>query len=74
MGKKTGEDRAMTKVRKAFEASGLTLHDLGIRMGYDAASARKSAWQFMRYTGDPRIGMLRKFADALSINLAELVE
>jgi hypothetical protein len=33
-----------------------------------------SAWQFIQKTDDPRFSMLRKFARALDIPLAELVE
>lgn len=65
------EDPAMVRVRAQFERSELTLHDLGLRMGYPEESARKSAWQFMR-TSDPRISMLRRFARALKIPLEEL--
>ena len=35
-------------------------------------SARESVRQFLR-SGDPRIGMLRKFADAFGIPIDELV-
>ena len=62
----------MTKVRTRFEKSGLSLHDLGLKMGYPAETARQSAWQFMK-SGDPRISMLRRFAVALDIPLIELV-
>jgi hypothetical protein len=66
------EDTSMTKVRAWFEASGLALHDLGLKMGYAAETARQAAWQFMR-TGDPRISMLRRFAVASGMPLDELV-
>lgn len=61
----------MVKVRARFEKSGLSLHDLGLKMGYPAETARQSAWQFMK-TSDPRISMLRRFAKALGIGLEEL--
>ncbi|HJT76220.1 MAG TPA: helix-turn-helix transcriptional regulator [Gemmataceae bacterium] len=66
------EDPAMVKVRAWFEASGLSLHDLGLRMGYPPETARQSAWQFMK-SGDPRISMLRKFAAAAGFSVEELV-
>jgi transcriptional regulator with XRE-family HTH domain len=66
------EDVTMTKVRDWFAASGLSLHDLGLKMGYPAESARQSAWQFMK-SGDPRISMLRRFADAAGMPVEELV-
>jgi transcriptional regulator with XRE-family HTH domain len=66
------EDPSMARVRHWLEKSGLTLHELGVRIGYDEATARKSVWQFLR-TADPRIAMLRKFTDAAGIPLKELV-
>jgi transcriptional regulator with XRE-family HTH domain len=70
--KKPADDAVMSRVRALFEKSGLTLHDLGLRMGYDPDIARKSAWQFMK-TEDPRVSMLRKFAAAVGIDVKELV-
>jgi transcriptional regulator with XRE-family HTH domain len=66
------EDAAMAKVRSLFAGSGLTLDELGQRMGYPAASARQSAWQFMR-AGDPRISMLRRFARAMGMPVEQLL-
>ena len=62
----------MERVRARFEKSGLSLHDLGLKMGYPEASARKSAWQFMKTT-DPRISMLVRFAKAMGLPVEELV-
>ena len=62
----------MAKVRRLFEKSGLTLDQLGQKMGYAAGIARQSAFQFMK-AGDPRISMLRRFAKAMGIPLEELV-
>jgi transcriptional regulator with XRE-family HTH domain len=61
----------MAKVRAWFEASGLSLHDLGLKMGYPAETARQSAWQFMK-SSDPRISMLRRFAQAAGLPIEEL--
>jgi transcriptional regulator with XRE-family HTH domain len=66
------EDPSMVKVRALFEASGLSLHDLGVKMGYAPETARQSAWQFMK-SGDPRISMLRRFADAMGLPVEELI-
>src|SRR4051812_10353069 len=63
------QDPVMVKVRARFESSGLSLHDLGMRMGYPVDSARKSAWQFIQKTDDPRLSMLRRFAKAMQIPL-----
>jgi hypothetical protein len=65
-------DFSMTKVHGFYEKSGLSLHDLGLKMGYPKDTARQSAWQFMK-TGDPRISMLRRFAKAMEISIEELV-
>ena len=64
----------MERARTAFEKSGLSLEELGQRMGYDGDSARKSAWQFLNKTVDPRLSMLDKFSDALNIRLNELLK
>jgi hypothetical protein len=65
--------QVMSKVRAQFEASGLSLHELGIRMGYPEESARKSAWQFIQKTDDPRVSMLQRFANAMNVPLADLM-
>ncbi len=70
------DDPVMVRVREHFsrlkEASGWTLHQLGIGMGYDESVARKAAFQFLQGKV-PRIDTLRKFADAVGVPLAELV-
>jgi transcriptional regulator with XRE-family HTH domain len=66
-------DAVMVRVRKIFEKSDMTLDELGQGMGYGQATARKSAWQFLQKTNDPRISMLRKFARAMKISLSDLV-
>lgn len=63
----------MLRARAAFTASGLTLEQLGERMGYAGDTARKGAWQFLRVTRDPRLSMLRKFAEAVGVPVKELV-
>jgi hypothetical protein len=71
--KKGVSDPVMRKVQEAFEKSNLTLDDLGQRMGYAENIARKSAWQFLHRTNDPRLSMLRKFAVAVGVELKDLV-
>jgi transcriptional regulator with XRE-family HTH domain len=66
-------DPSMTAVRQRFESSKLSLDELGIRMGYPKESARKSAWQFLNATNDPRLSMLRKFAAAVKCSIRSLV-
>jgi transcriptional regulator with XRE-family HTH domain len=67
-------DAVMTAVRGRFEKSGFSLDELGKRMGYPDESARKSAWQFIHRTNDPRLSMLRKFADAVGVTLSTLTK
>jgi len=64
---------AMGRARIIFERSGLSLDELGQRMGYSRTTARKSAWQFLNKTTDPRLSMLEKFADALSMSLRDII-
>jgi hypothetical protein len=66
------KDPAMEKVATLFMESGLSLHNLGLKMGYAPELARQSAFQFLK-ASDPRISMLRRFAKALGISLSRLV-
>lgn len=63
----------MQRVRARFDASGLSQHELGIRMGYPEESARKSVWQFLK-TEDPRLSMLVRFAKAIGVPITDLVQ
>ena len=67
-------DPVMEAVRARFEKSKLSLDELGQRMGYPPDSARKSAWQFIHRTNDPRLSMLRKFASAMGAKVSTLVK
>lgn len=58
----------MNRARDLFHESGMSLDELGQRMGYEGDVARKSAWQFLNKTKDPRLSMLLKFAEALDID------
>jgi transcriptional regulator with XRE-family HTH domain len=64
----------MERVKIVFKNSGLSLDELGQRMGYREELARKSAWQFLHKTTDPRLSMLEKFSDALSISLKDIIK
>lgn len=66
-------DPVMGKVREAFDDSGLSMAELGRRMGYEGDAAKKGAWQFLNKTSDPRISMLRRFAAAVGMKLNRLV-
>jgi transcriptional regulator with XRE-family HTH domain len=71
--KRSELDPVMRRVIALFEQSGKTLDELGRAMGANEATARQTAWQFIKKTADPRISMLRRFANAVGITLAELV-
>jgi N6-adenosine-specific RNA methylase IME4 len=64
----------MKRANAAFEKSGLTLDELGSRMGIEGSTARNSAWQFLNRTTDPRLSMLLKFSAALGIPVEELLK
>ena len=66
------EDPVMAAVRARFEKSGMTLDALGEKMGYPEKTGRKSAWQFVQKTNDPRLSMLRKFAQAVGCSVKSL--
>jgi hypothetical protein len=66
-------DPVMDAVKARFERSKMTLEELGSKMGYPSATARKSAWQFIHRTNDPRMSMLRKFAAAVGTTVKSLV-
>ena len=70
---KISPDQVMGKVRAKFTESGKTYDELGLAMGYKADTARKSAWQFVARTTDPRLSMLLKFAEAMGIDAKELL-
>ena len=64
----------MDRVRTFYEKSGVSIDELGQRMGYSGDAARKSAWQFLNKTEDPRLSMLQRFAAAMKVTLADLVK
>ena len=67
-------DRAVKKAQAIFDKSGKSLDELGIAMGYPAATARQSVWQFFNKTTDPRLSTLRRFAKAMGIPVKKLID
>ena len=63
----------MHKAQKLFDQSGKTLEQVGRAMGYEEGTARRAAWQFLNKTADPRLSMLFRFAEALGIEVKELL-
>lgn len=64
----------MERARLIFHKSGLSLNELGHRMGYSGSVAKKSAWQFLNKTTDPRFSMLKRFAEAMNISITDLIK
>ena len=63
----------MRKVKNLFDCSGLSLEQLGQQMGYEPGTARRSAWQFINKTNDPRLSMLLRFASAVGVPVVNLL-
>jgi len=70
----TKTEATMERARLLFKRSGLSFGDLGRRMGYTGDPARKSAWQFLTKTTDPRLSMLERFAEAINVSLTDLLK
>jgi len=62
----------MKRVRAKFKASGLSLEELGQKMG-NTATPRQSAWQFLNKTTDPKLSVLFRFAEAVAADPKELL-
>ncbi len=63
----------MARARVLFEKSGLTLADLGEKLGYPPDTAQQSAWQFIQKTDDPGLSMLERFPKATGISVKDLL-
>ena len=74
MTKKPSIDPVMQTLNRIFKESGKTLDEVGMGMGYAPDMARKSAWQFLRQTSDPRLSMLRKFAKSMGLSVKDLFD
>ena len=66
-------DPIIERARQLLTEKGITLDELGKRMGFEGDVARKAAWQFLNKVADPRLSTLRKFASAIGIPVAELL-
>ena len=74
MAKAVKVDPSIRAARHEYARSALSLKQIGLRMGYPGSSARKSAWQFLNNTADPRLSMLRRFARAVGCSIECLIE
>lgn len=68
----SSQNATMKKIAELFSDSGMSLDQLGQAMGYEGDVARKSAWQFLNKTADPRLSMLEKFAGAMKVPVQDL--
>ena len=65
-------DPVIKKAAALFEKSGMTLDELGQKMGFAEGVARRAAWQFLIKVNDPRVSTLRKFAKAIGVKVGDL--
>ena len=68
---KQSADPAVIKARELFTASGKTMEEIGVAMGFPAPTARKSVWQLLNKIDDPRLSTLRNFAAAIGVPMSE---
>lgn len=71
---KKKRDAVMARIKEVFEKSGLTLDQLGEKMGSHGETARKAAWQLLNKVDDPRVSTLRRFAEAVGVPLADFFQ
>lgn len=64
-------DPAILKARELFKASGKTLDEVGLAMGFNPEVARKSVWQLLNKIDDPKLSTLRKFAAAMGVPMSD---
>ena len=62
----------MENVREIIKESGCTQQAIGEMMGYPARSARQSVSQFLK-SKNPTIDVLVRFADAMEVDVGELL-
>jgi transcriptional regulator with XRE-family HTH domain len=71
--KATSASSVLKKAQKLLEKSGMTLDELGVKMGYESGTARRAVWQLFHKTPDPRLSTLTRLADALGVELRDLL-
>lgn len=63
----------IAKAKKLFEKSGMTLEELAQKMGKDSTTARQAMWQLFNKTPDPRLSTIEKLAEALGVQVKDLL-
>lgn len=71
--KRSLSETVILKARKLFEESGMTLEELGLKMGCSPGTARRSVWQLFNKSPDPRLSTVEKLAAALGVEVKELI-
>lgn len=61
------------KARLLFEESGMTLDELGQKMGHLPGTARRAAWQLFNKETDPRLSTIEALAKALGVHVRDLL-
>ncbi len=62
------------RLRQAAEDSGLTLEDIGLRMGFTRGGARQAVSRLLSQEKyDPRLSTLLSFAEAIQKPLGKLI-
>ena len=54
--------KVFAKANKLIKASGMTLEEIGLKMGHDAGRVRRSAWACLKDTQDRRLSTLESLA------------
>jgi hypothetical protein len=66
------EHQVLRKARQLIQESKLTYQVVGEKMGHPKESARQSVWNFLNGK-NPSVATLKRFANALGIDVKELL-
>jgi transcriptional regulator with XRE-family HTH domain len=66
-------DHVRRKAMKLFEKSGMTMEELGQKMGFPEGTARRAVWQLFNKVSDPRLSTVEKLAAALGVQVKDLL-
>ena len=69
----TKAETILKRAKKLLDKSGMTLDELGVKMGYETGTARRAVWQLFNKSPDPRLSTLVRLADALGVELKDLL-
>ena len=63
----------LRKARKLLDKSGMTMDELGVKMGFAPGTARRAVWQLFNKTDDPRLSTVVRLAEALGVEVKDLL-